>query len=206
MGLYQPLHWLLAQLLPTTTSRVQPHRLSIRGSQIFLPGSDEPLVLRGVDLMFKYGTAGMDHVLAQDRELQALVPGISLVRLIINHWDDDVTTQTGDDCYDPAAPDYLRPACLAMFDEIINWATEELDGSWVIITARSALAAGDAGPGRTIFNNATLHQHWVAMWGALARRYAKVDRIGGFEVMSEPRTYAPAAVVHTAQQEACRAV
>ena len=180
-------------------------RLRIKGKRIFEPGSSTPIVLRGFNLMFKYGTADMDRVLPLDRSLRDLVPGVSLVRVIANHWDDDVTTQSGHDCYDEASVDFILPACLAMFDEVVDWATQELR-SWVILTARSALGAGDGGPGRTIFDNVTRRAHWLTMWGALAKRYANVDRVAGFEVMSEPRTYAPAALVHTCQQAACSAV
>lgn len=185
------------------TSGASPARLSVRGKEIFAPGRAEPVVLRGFDLMFKYGAVEMNRVTRQDRILQDLVPGVSLVRLIVNHWDDDSTSKAGTDCYDPSAVDYLRPACLIMFDEVINWATSEL-GSWAIITARSALAAGDGVT--TIFGNATLRMHWVTMWAALARRYATVDRIAGFEIMSEPRSDASAEVIHAAQQQACSAI
>ena len=183
----------------------QPQRLRVVGQDIFVPGGSRPILFRGFDLMFKHGTAGMDRVMWQDRLLSQLVPGVNLVRLIVNHWFDDVTTAVGSDCYDEMADGFLRPACLTMFDDVIRWATTEL-GSWVIITARSALAAGDAEAGRTIFDNATLRTQWCSMWTTLARRYASVDRIAGFEVMSEPRTFAAAQIVHEAQQLACNAV
>lgn len=188
-----------------TQANGTPLRLLIRGQDIFVPGQAAPVTLRGVDLMFKFGARGMDRVLPQDRELKAKLPGVNLVRLIVNHWEDDVTTKAGNDCHDEAAPDFLRASCLAMFDEVVNWATGELQ-SWVILTARSALAAGDGGVGRTIFDNSTLHGHWVAMWGALARRYARTSRIAGFEVMSEPRTNETAEAVHAVQQAACVAI
>jgi len=44
------------------------------------------------------------------------------------------------------------------------------------------------------------------MWGAISRRYAGYERIGGYEVMSEPRTTAAASLVQRAQQEACEAI
>ena len=197
-------HW-LTHRVSFWRQTPSPSRLRIVGKHIYLPDQAEPSILRGVDLMFKYGTAEMDGVTRQDRMLPNLIPGVSLLRLIINHWADDVTTSVGADCYDESAEDFLRPACLAMFDEVVQWATNEA-GYWVIITARSALAAGDGGVGRTIFDNSTLRTHWMTMWGALARRYAKTERIAGFEVMSEPRTYASASVVHEAQQLACTAV
>ena len=39
-------------------------------------------------------------------------------------------------------------------------------------TARASLAAGDGGPGRTIFNNATLRKQMVSMWGFLIHDYS----------------------------------
>lgn len=199
--LLEPLKQLL--VLVWSRSSSSPHRLRLEGKHLYVAGQSEPCVLRGFDLMFKYGANEMNKLTRQDKLLN-LVHGVTLVRLIMNHWMDDVTSENAD-CYDASANDFLRPACLEMFDEVVQWATGEL-GVWVIITARSALAAGDGGPGRTIFDNATLRSHWVAMWSALARRYAETDRIAGFEVMSEPRTYAPASQVHATQQLACSAI
>ena len=181
------------------------HRLQIVGSDIFVPGHPTPVILRGFDLMFKHGTEGMDRLTRQDRMLKSLVPGVSLVRLIVNHWNDDVTSGTDADCYDEGVDGFVREACLDMFDEIVEWATQDLQ-SWAIVTARSALAAGDGGTGHTIFDNATLRNRWVQMWGALARRYSSTDRVAGYEVMSEPRSYASAGAIHSAQQQACNAI
>lgn len=91
------------------------------------------------------------------------------------------------------------------FDRTLAWATGEL-GAWSIITARSALAAGDGGFGKTIFTNSTLKDQWVAMWRALATRYASTDTVAGYEVMSEPRTNSNSSHVHELQQEACDAI
>ena len=184
-------------------STTVPQRLRVHGKEIYYKQS--PIVLRGFDLMFKYGADGMGKVTRQDRLLKDLVPGVNFVRLIINHWWDDVTMSVGTDCYDATTVGHLRVACLAMFDEVVHWATEEL-GCWAVITARSALGAGDGADNATIFDNATLRSHWVEMWASLAKRYASQDRIAGFEVMSEPRSYAPSDVIHAAQQEACSAI
>lgn len=178
-------------------------RLVFRGSLISLPGRAEPALLRGFNIVLKHGEAGLDHVTRQDRLLFKLLPHTTLVRLVVNHWADDVTAP-GTDCYDDAAEDYLRPQCLALLEEAVGWVTEA--GAFAVITARSALAAGDAGANASVFDNATLRTHWVRMWGAVARRFASTDNIAGYEVMSEPRTNAPFEVVHATQREACDAV
>ena len=188
-------------LLAVAVAALSPERLSISGSTVSEPGSTAPLMLRGFNLDFKLG-GDFPNVSAEDRALGTLLPGTNLVRLVMNHWHD----QSGSgDCSSSEGPDYIRQECLDQFDGILGWSTGEL-GAWSVITARSASAAGDGGPGATIFNNATLKSEWLAMWGALARRYANMTKIAGYEVMSEPRTNSPATLVHSIQQEACDAV
>lgn len=184
--------WLLHGTSPLTVLRssrlcyalgcIAPRRLLFRGSLISLPGRAEPALLRGFNIVLKHGEAGLDHVTRQDRLLFKLLPHTSLVRLVVNHWADDVTAP-GADCYDDAAEDFLRPECLALLEEAVSWVTEA--GAFAVITARSALAAGDAGANASVFENITLRMHWVRMWGAVARRFASTDNIAGYEVMSE---------------------
>ena len=180
-----------------------PRRLRIRGSLISLPGRTEPTLLRGFNIVLKHGEAGLDRLTRQDRLLFKLLPHTTLVRLVVNHWADDVTAP-GTDCYDDTAEDYLRSECVALLESAVDWVTNA--GAFAVITARSALAAGDAGANASVFDNATLRAHWITMWGAVARRFASTDNIAGYEVMSEPRTFAPFDVVHAAQREACEAV
>ena len=68
-----------------------PRRLVFRGSLISLPGRAEPTLLRGFNIVLKHGEAGLDHVTRQDRLLFKLLPHTTLVRLVVNHWADDVT-------------------------------------------------------------------------------------------------------------------
>ena len=181
--------WLLHGTSPLTVLRSSrlcyalgcnaPRRLMFRGSLISLPGRAEPLTLRGFNIVLKHGEAGLDHVTRQDRLVFKLLPHTSLVRLVVNHWADDVTAP-GADCYDDAAEDFLRPECLALLEEAVSWVTEA--GAFAVITARSALAAGDAGANASVFENVTLRMHWVRMWGAVARRFASTDNIAGYEV------------------------
>jgi len=184
--------WLLQGTSPLTALRSSrlcyavgcnaPRRLVFRGSLISLPGQAAPVLLRGFNIVLKHGEAGLDHVTRQDRLLFKLLPHTTLVRLVVNHWADDVTAP-GADCYDDAAEDYLRPECLALLEEAVGWVTEA--GAFAVITARSALAAGDAGANASVFENVTLRTHWVRMWGAVARRFASTDNVAGYEVMSE---------------------
>ena len=120
------------------------------------------------------------------------------------HWrDSNYGTKPGD-CYaDRPLAGFLTPSCLSMFDSAVGWAAD--NGLWVTLTSRAADAAGDGGPGHTVFTNATLADQMVAMWRFLAMRYADQDRIAGYEVMSEPRT-AGAATVAPFEQQACDAV
>ena len=184
--------WLLHGSSPLTALRSSrlcyavgcnlPRRLVFRGSLISLPGQAEPVLLRGFNIVLKHGEAGLDHVTRQDRLLFKLLPHTTLVRLVVNHWADDVTAP-GADCYDDAAEDYLRSECLALLEEAVGWVTEA--GAFAVITARSALAAGDAGANASVFDNVTLRTHWVRMWGEVARHFASTDNIAGYEVMSE---------------------
>lgn len=205
--------WLLHGTSPITALRSSrlcyaagcyaPRRLRFRGSVISLPGRTEPTLLRGFNIVLKHGEAGLDRVTRQDRLLFKLLPHTTLVRLVVNHWADDVTAP-GADCYDDTAADYLRSDCVGLLESAVDWVTKA--GAFAVITARSALAAGDAGANASVFDNATLRAHWITMWGAVARRFASTDNVAGYEVMSEPRTFAPFEVVHAAQREACEAV
>jgi len=158
----------------------QATRLKLKGSNVFLPDApDTPITLRGFNLDFKYGS---DFALpiAEDFELGKLLPNTNLVRLVMNHWHD----QLGKDCSTQDPPAFIRDECISQFDAILNWTTgPELPKAWSIITARSALAAGDGGPGNTIFDNTTLKTQWLAMWKTLAERYSGWDRIAGYEVI-----------------------
>lgn len=112
----------------------------------------------------------MDRVTAADRSVTTLLPGTNLARLVMVHWHDTGTTKKGHDCSSGnASLGYLTADCLDLFDSVLSWAAETA-GLWVTITLRGALAAGDGGPGFTVFNNATLRMQLIEMWRFLARR------------------------------------
>ncbi len=187
---------------PAASASAAPRRLVIKGGTISEPEApDTPVLLRGFNLMFKLGSE-YPFPIAQDRALEALLPRANLVRLVMNHWHD---TESKDDCATDQPPHYITQQCLDQFDRTLAWSTGELK-AWSVITARSALAAGDGGPGKTIFTNTTLESQWLAMWDTLARRYASTDNIAGYEVMSEPRTSVNASYVHRLQQQACSTI
>lgn len=144
---------------------------------------------------------GMRTVETADRAVSDVLPGTTLARLVMVHWRD---SKTNGDCYSrEPLTGYLTDTCLSMFDNVVEWATGA--GLWITLTSRAAEAAGDGGPGRTVFNNVTLADQMVAMWRFLAKRYANTDFIAGYEVMSEPRTEG-VDIVHPFQQRACDAV
>lgn len=143
----------------------------------------------------------MRAVETADRAVSSVLPGATLARLVMVHWRD---SNIKADCYSPEPmTGYLTDTCLAMFDEVVAWASGT--GLWVTLTSRAAEAAGDGGQGHTVFTNATLADQMVAMWRFLAGRYATADRIAGYEVMSEPRVDG-AEIVHPFEQRACDAV
>ena len=157
-----------------------PRRLLITGAAVSEPEQpDRPVLLRGVNLDFKLGS-DYPYPVSQDRALKELLPGANLVRLVMNHWHD---SDSASDCATHVAPGYIKDECLEQFDRILAWSTREL-GAWSVITARSALAAGDGGVGGTIFTNSTLKTQWLEMWVSLARRFKDTDNIAGYEVMS----------------------
>ena len=154
-------------------------RLIIQGARIYAPSAPAvPILLRGFTLDYKLGS-GYALPIKEDLALGSLLPNTTLVRLVMNHWHD---TDSPSDCSSSdASSDYTRPECLAQFDAILNWTTSaKLPNAWSVITARSALAAGDGGPGNTVFTNVTLKNQWIAMWTGLAKRYASYERIAGY--------------------------
>ena len=174
----RPLTVLYSLLLPTLVS-AQPARLTIDGARIYAPSAPAvPILLRGFTLDYKLGS-GYALPIKEDLALGSLLPNTTLVRLVMNHWHD---TDSPSDCSSSdASSDYTRPECLAQFDAILNWTTSaKLPNAWSVITARSALAAGDGGPGNTVFTNVTLKNQWIAMWTGLAKRYAPYERIAGY--------------------------
>ena len=186
-----------------STAAASPLRLLVTSNgSITEPGSDDAVLLRGFTWDFVLGK-NQENVTAEDRQVSSLLPGTNLARLVMVHWHDAPTTQTGGDCSSSdASLGFLTAACLAQFDRIVSWATKRM---WVTITARASLAAGDGGEGGTVWSNATLRQQMVGMWGFLARRYSGWDRVAGFEVMSEPRVD-DAAAIHAFHLDACGAV
>ena len=135
------------------------------------PGG-KPILLRGFTFDYKRGPHGghsQKNVTDEDRQVSTLLPNTNFARLVMVHWHDEPTRHHGDCASDDPALGFLNQPCLDQFDRIIKWAAKHM---WVTITARASLAAGDGGPGRTIFNNATLRKQMVSMWGFLIHDYS----------------------------------
>ena len=184
-----------------------PRRLVFDGATMSLPEvPGRSVTLRGVNLMFMHQKPGMDSVTRADRQLSEKLPGVNVVRVVADHWMDAPTINSPRDCHsDDVEHNHVQPGCLTMFDEIIDWSTKDLQ-AWTILTARMSIAAGDGGEGHTIDSNPTLRDQWVNMWGALAKRYAALDNILGYEVMSEPRSEAHLPALQEARRAACFAI
>ena len=197
---------LASSMAPISAS---PRRLHFNGSVISAPETPTvPLFLRGFNLDYQlgHGDLHMPNVTAQDRSMTTLLPGTTLVRLVMVHWHDEGTTKSGHDCSsDDPSTGFLLDVCLQQFDRVLRWATQEA-GLWAIVTMRASLAAGDGGANKTLFDNATLAGQATGLWRFLASRYRSWDNVAGFEVLSEPRTELPASAVHAYQERACEAV
>lgn len=206
----QGLHGCGKKPTPSPTPPVaSPRRLVVNGRSVTSSGAPhKPIQLRGFTFWFQ-DKPNMRKVQAVDRNVTTLFPGVNVARLVMDHWHDRPKAEVGPGSGDCSSEDssigYMTRPCLQMFDEAIAWATGEAK-MWVIITARASQAAGDAGKGHTVFTNNTLRLQMIAMWSFLAKRYKGVDGIGGFEVMSEPRTLNDHDVVHKFHVDACHAV
>jgi len=179
------------------------HRLSVNGSTVWGPDGKK-LLLRGFSFMYRNHKT-FDSVTAQDRSVTTMLPKANLARLVMVHWDDSGAGEPQSDCRSSdASMGYISPVCLRQWDAVVKWAAEE-SAMWVTITLRAALAAGDGGQGKTVFTNATMRAQMIEMWSFIARRYANVSNIAGYEVMSEPRVDDQAAI-HAFHKDACSAV
>lgn len=162
-----------------------PQRLQVNGSRVLLPDGS-PTQLRGFDWYYT-PVGGCKWVEPTDgRTIKSLLPQTNLIRSVLVHWWDSAGAAS--DCFDSGAPGYLKPQCVEGFDKVIQWATGA--GLWTTITVRSSIGAGGNG-GPHVFTNATLRGQLFTVWRFLAARYATVDRIAAYEILSEPRMIPP---------------
>lgn len=178
-------------------------RMTFRDGKLYEPERpDKPVILRGVNFVFTVNRPGF-ALSPDDRRFMDLMPDANVVRLVMDHFHDNhAVGTTGLDCHseDPLTG-YIQPACLAQFDDVLAWTSREAR-VWAIFTGRGSHDSRDM-PG--IWANSTLRAQMVASWTYLARRYASLDNILGYEVMSEPRNNDNVAV-HALHVEACDAV
>ena len=77
----------------------------------------------------------------------------------------------------------------------------------VILAARAKYAAGWGLGQPDVWSSPVLRRQMIAMWRFVAERYKHVERIAGYEIMSEPRNKGVSqAVVHDFMAEGCAAV
>ena len=164
-----------------------PVRLSVSGRDV-LDASGRPIVLRGVNMYMEwykdyYGRATQDFV-----RMRQLLPSANFIRLIGLLWKDSTHEADGLECSNNnATAGYFSPMCLRYLDAMVRQATEA--GFYVVLTARAKYAAGWAWPNTPdVFHNGQLRQQMLDLWGFIARRYRNVDRLVGYEIMSEPRS------------------
>ena len=190
--------------------RMAPRRLRIDGSRILSP-QGEPLRLRGFNIMYMLDTEFKLPRDDMDGEIRRRLPGTNVLRLVILHWDDKPTTNSGkdssNDCSQTTGGQPISQRCLRQIDSVLQWAAGQ--GLWTILTARASLAAGEAVNGRvgpTLFDDAALRRRFLSMWSVVAERYKNYDMIAGYEPLSEPRVTTNRDRVRAFYAEACQTV
>lgn len=170
-----------------------PERLRVAGDKLLLP-NNAPALLRGFNLEFMLDSVNSAPRAMTDNMMMQRFPRANLVRLVMVHWHDRPTELWGNrnrsnDCSETETPGQtVSHRCLEMFDSVLNWTAAH--GLWAIVTARASIAAGEAVAGHeygTVFTNMTLQRSFIDMWRTLAERFRTVDRIAGYEPLSEPR-------------------
>ena len=136
--------------------------------------------------------------------LRRALPAANCVRFVGLLWKDSIKASDGLECFvNDASKGYLEDECVRYIDAMVKQATDA--GLWVILAARAKYAAGWSGP--DVWHSATMRRQMLAMWSFVARRYKDIDRIAGYEIMSEPRTKTVAqARERDFMREGCEAV
>lgn len=140
-------------------------------------GRERPLWLRGVNFGdWFYGEPEppvMDHDGADYARAQAM--GMNVVRLFVNHAlleDDD-------------APGEYKESGFSWIDQNVTWAREH--GVRLILYATSVPGGMSTDCGNDAFwETPELQDRFVAMWRALAERYANETVIAGYDLLARP--------------------
>ena len=123
--------------------------------------------------------------------LRRALPAANCIRFVGLLWHDSVMSNDGLECAsDDPALGYIDATCLAYVDALIKQATDA--GLWVILAARAKYAAGWGLGQPDVWSHEPagheVRRRMLAMWQFIAKRYKGVERIAGYEIMSEPRT------------------
>ena len=188
-----------------------PMRLTAHGTTL-LDNEGRPVVLQGVNMYLEWYKTFYSASLSSGSSafdvphLRRSVPAANTVRFVGLLWKDSIMESDGLECYDgDASRGYLSAECVRYIDALITQATDA--GLWVIIAARAKYAAGWGLGQPDVWGDPTLRAQMVAMWRWIAHRYKNVDRIAGYEIMSEPRNKGVSqSAVTQFMREGCEAV
>lgn len=168
-----------------------PLRLTACGPDLFSSdGHPVPVILTGVGMYLEWRMPPLYQAkaMADVPTLRERIPSANLIRFVGVLWKDSIKESDGLECSDSdAASGYLKPSCLERMDEFMQSATQA--GLWVILAARAKYAAGYTWPDQPdVWHDQKLRVTMLEMWRFVAARYRHLDRVAGYEIMSEPRT------------------
>ena len=176
--------------LPSPPPSTGPaYRLTAQGTRLVDP-EGRSVVLQGVNTYLEwykdyYGALDGGSSALDVPHLRRALPAANCVRFVGLLWKDSIKASDGLECFvNDASKGYLEDECVRYIDAMVKQATDA--GLWVILAARAKYAAGWSGP--DVWHSATMRRQMLAMWSFVARRYKDIDRIAGYEIMSEPRT------------------
>ena len=162
-------------------------RIQAVGPQLVAPNG-ERIVLSGVNMYLEWYVRYHETAVYDVKNLRTAIPAANVVRLVALLWQDSHGGSDGMECStDDADEGYLSRHCMNFITAAVKQITDA--GLWVIITARAKYAAGYTWPDDPdVFHNHQLREKYLHMWRHVSRRFAGMDRIAGYEIMSEPRT------------------
>ena len=146
------------------------------------------LLLAGVNMYLEWYRRYHDTAVHDVKNLRLHMPNANVVRFVALLWHDSNGENDGLECSTGnEASGYLNHNCWTYIRAAIQQMTDA--GLWVIVTARAKYAAGYTWPDDPdVFHDDELKRRFYSMWRWVARQLKDVDRIAGYEIMSEPRT------------------
>lgn len=164
-----------------------PLRLRTDGPHIITPDGQQ-IMLAGVNMYLEWYRRYHVNAVHDVKNLRTTIPAANVVRFVALLWHDSHGGGDGIECSsDDEAFGYLQHYCWHFIEAAIQQMTNA--GLWVIVTARLKYAAGYTWPDDPdVFHDEELKRKFLAMWRWVATRLSGMDRIAGYEIMSEPRT------------------